>query len=100
MFGVVPTGLLGGSARVWFLGTDAVERHARVLLTLGPQIIGEWLGTFDRLENIVAQENVWAIRLLKRWGFAVLDEPRAYRGVTFLPFHLERAAIQGHRLAA
>lgn len=100
MMGVVPLSMIEGRAAVWFLGTDAVFGHARDLISYGPFFVGHWLKTFRRLENIVAAENRNAIGLLRRWGFELGDEPRMHGGVPFLPFHIERTAIQAPALAA
>lgn len=100
MFGVVPVSLMSRLGRVWFLGSDDVFRYSRQLLEQGPGIIASWLETFALLENIVAADNVKAIRLLKHWGFTVGGKPESHRGVEFLPFVIERAAIQAPRLVA
>lgn len=100
MMGVVPLSMIEGRAAVWFLGTDAVFGHARDLIAHGPFFIAHWLETFRRLENIVAVDNTKAIHLLRRWGFTLGDEPQMHRGVAFLPFHIERTAIQAPALAA
>jgi len=90
MMGVVSDGLLSGSARVWFLGSDEVYRHGRDLLTYGPLFIDRWLGMFKRLHNVVAVDNRQAIRLLRAWGFEVGEEVERHGGVSFVPFHLTR----------
>jgi hypothetical protein len=100
MMGVVPISLLEGTGRVWMLGSDAIYSHGRDLLTYGPLMIGLWLETFRRLENVVAADNRKAIRLLSRWGFTVGETAQMHGGVAFLPFHIERAAIQAEALAA
>jgi hypothetical protein len=93
MMGVVSDGLLSGSARVWFLGTDEVYRHGRDLLTYGPLFVERWLLAFRELHNIVAKDNVQAIRLLGRWGFelAVGDDVE-HGGVAFTSFRIRRKA--------
>lgn len=100
MMGVVPLSMIEGQGRVWMLGTEEIYDHGRDLLAFGPQIIAHWLETFGSLENIIAAENMRAIRLLQRWGFQFRDEPRIHGGVEFLPFRIERAAIQAERPAA
>lgn len=100
MMGVVPISMIEGEGRVWLLGTEAIYDHGRDLIAYGPWIIRHWLRTFRSLENIIAAENVRAIRLLRHWGFSFNDEPRMHGGVEFLPFRIERAAIQAQRLAA
>lgn len=74
MMGVASDGLLAGSGRVWFLGTDEVFKHPRDLLTYGPLFLERWMLLFDRLHNIVMVENERAIKLLMIWGFNVDPE--------------------------
>lgn len=93
MMGVVSDGLLEGSGRVWFLGTDEVYRHGRDLMTYGPLFVERWLTAFSKLHNIVAAENVKAIRLLRRWGFEVgVGDDVEHGGVPFKRFRLARVA--------
>lgn len=100
MLGVVPSALLGGKGTVWMLGVEDVFRHGRQLVAQGPGIIADWLGTFRELGNIISVENAAAIRLLERWGFAIGGRVEVHRGVEFVPFRIERAAIQERSLAA
>lgn len=100
MFGVVPVALLGGRGRVWFLATPECFRCARQLIEQGPRIIGVWLETFERLDNIVAVENGKAIRMLEHWGFTLGGGTEMHRGVEFIPFAIERAAIQASPVVA
>lgn len=98
--GVVPISMMEGRATVWMLGSDVIYDHGRDLLTYGPLILEHWLETFRRLENIVAAQNTKAIRLLRHWAFTIGDQAQTHGGVAFLPFHIERAAIQATALAA
>jgi hypothetical protein len=100
MMGVVPVSMIEGRGTAWMLGTEEIYRHGRDLLTYGPLIVEHWLQTFRVLENIIAAENVRAIRLLRHWGFTVGESGKMHGGVEFVPFHIERAAIQAQRLAA
>lgn len=100
MFGVVPDALMGGRGTVWFLGTEGVFRHGRELLTYGPLFVASWLETFASLSNIIMVENVKAIRLLERWGFVIEAKVQMRGGEAFVPFRIERAAIQERSLAA
>jgi len=100
MLGVVPAALMGGKGIIWMLGTDEVFRNGRALLTLAPPVLNYWLETFSVLENIVAVENTAAIRCLRRWGFKIGDRQQVHSGVAFVPFRLERAAIQAETQAA
>lgn len=94
MFGLFVVSSLGGEARPWFLGTDLVFDHPRELLTIGRMVLDWWRAEFPVLENIVAVENVKAIRLLHHWGAVVGGKEEAHKGVIFVPFHFP--AIQAH----
>ena len=94
MLGVCSTNLLCGHGVPWMLGTDEVFDCGRDLLELGPRIIGSWAETFSVMENIVAAENVKAIRLLRHWGAEIGDAVETHGGVAFVPFRFS-AAIQG-----
>jgi hypothetical protein len=98
MLGVVPVGLLGGRGTVWMLGTDDLFRRGRDMLRLAPPVLAEWLETFSLLENVIAVENVKAIRVLKTWGFDVGGPEQVHRGVRFVPFRM--GAIQAATQAA
>jgi hypothetical protein len=100
MLGVVPTAVLGGRGTVWMLGTERVFQNGRALLQLGPLVLADWLDQFGRLENIISADNDRAIRLLRKWGFTIGEAEQVFSGVRFVPFWLERAAIQCARLAA
>lgn len=100
MLGVVPVDLLAGRGTIWMLGTERVFRHGRALLTLCPLVIGDWLGTFQTLDNIISTDNHRAIRLLKRLGFTISEKVETHGGVEFVGFRIERAAIQERRLVA
>lgn len=100
MFGVSAVSLLDGIGTPWFLGRPEVQRHWRDLLVTGPVVIDHWLKTFRVLENVVAVENVKAVRLLRAWGAELGDEPETHGGVAFLRFRFMRAAIQGEGAAA
>jgi hypothetical protein len=100
MFGIVPAAIMGGSGRIWFLSVDRTFDYRRQMVSFGRFIVAEWLKDFERLENIVAVDNVKALRMLKAWGFSMGGERQVLRGVEFLPFWRERAAIQEPRQAA
>lgn len=93
MFGVVPVSLVEDRARPWFLGSDAVYRHGRDMLTIGERVLARMLGDFRRLENVVSSGNVRAIRLLRRWGFTVEGEEIMVGGVPFVAFWKEAADV-------
>lgn len=96
MFGSVTISAIDRRATVWFLGTDEVYRHGRVLRSWGPGLVRKAVPDGWTAENLVSVENVKAIRLLRCWGFSVSSEVRACGGVEFHPFRLSRAAISCH----
>lgn len=91
MLGAVPVSLIGGKALVWMLATDEVYRHPRAWALLGPRVFADMLGTFRELGNIVAADNVRAIRFLVHMGFYVGGTVQHHGGVAFVPFHMRRA---------
>jgi len=88
MFGLVVESALGGCGTPWFLGTDEVYRNPRAMLSIGPQIIAGWRDSTPCLHNLVARENVRAIRMLRAWGFAVWEEVILTAGVEFVRFSI------------
>lgn len=86
MMGVSPISLVEGRGTPWMLGTDEIMRHGRELVAMGPRILSAMSASYRRLENHVSAENTAAIRLLRRWGFTVEDQPRLVGGLEFLPF--------------
>ncbi len=86
MFGVTPVSVIEGVGRPWLLGTDDVPACARALVREAPRYIDAMHARFRRLENMVAVENVDAIRLLTHWGFVVEGEPVDVRGVAMVGF--------------
>ena len=90
MFGVVEASAIEGIGRPWFLGTDRVAACASALLTMGPPLIASMRTRFRRLENLVAVENVRAIRVLKRWGFEVGGDEIMVGGTRFHYFRMTR----------
>lgn len=92
MFGVVPEALMGGRGKVWLLAVEDAYRYGGDLISRGPAIIDHWLGTFERLENVVSVENAKAIRLLKKWDFQFEAGAHVYGGVEFVRFFRLRDA--------
>lgn len=86
MFGVVVECARSGAAVPWFLGSDEVAAHGAALVRLGPAIVRAMHRHGRTLRNYVSAENTRAIRLLTHWGFVVLPEPIAVRGVPFRLF--------------
>lgn len=89
MFGLVVESALGDRGTPWFLGTDAVYRHPRVMLSIGPQIIAGWRDSTKIMGNLVARQNVRAIRMLRAWGFTVETEGGdMFAGIEFVRFSM------------
>lgn len=88
MFGLVLRCALTGEGTPWFLGTDAVHRHPRVLLREGRRILSIMRATAPRLSNLVSVENRAAIRLLRRWGFTLETEKKMMGEEAFVRFWL------------
>lgn len=91
MFGVTTESALTREAVPWFLGTNAVYRHGRLLLTWGPLWLRRLGDSTMSLRNLVSARNDRAIRLLRRWGFTVGDSEVIVRGVPFL--HFKKAPV-------
>lgn len=90
MFGIVTVSAIDRTARPWFLGTDEVYRHGRLLLVVGRRLVARWLDSSTRLEQVVASENARAIALLRRWGFTVGETETMIGGMAFRHFWRER----------
>lgn len=90
MFGLVATSALGGEGRPWMLGSDAIYAHPRALLRRGPGFLAAMFDATPRLSNLVAADNIRAIRLLRRWGFTLDTETMMIDNIAFRLFHAER----------
>ena len=90
MFGLVVTSALGGEGRPWMLGSDAIYAHPRAMLRRGPRFLAAMFRSAPRLSNLVAADNVRAIRLLRRWGFTLDKETTMIGNIAFRLFHAER----------
>jgi hypothetical protein len=86
MFGVVVESVASGHAIPWFLGSNQVARHARLLIAQGPAILTAMHCHGSRLCNFVSSDNRQAIRLLEHWGFTVEQELVVMRKVAFRRF--------------
>lgn len=90
MFGAVTLSAIDRRASVWFLGTDEVYRHGRLLLAWGPGLIRRAVDSRWKAENLVSSANGKAIRLLEAWGFTVEPEEQMVSGVPFRHFWICR----------
>lgn len=86
MLGVVTGSLLERTGRPWMLGTDAVRKHVRYIAAMGPVMVEAMQYGYDRLENVVAADNVAAVRMLLWLGFEIGPPSRMQGGVKFRQF--------------
>ena len=87
---LVVVSAIEGLGRPWMLGTDAIYRHGRDLVTLGPVVLTRMLDSTPVLRNLVSATNGRAIRLLVRWGFVVEQGEAMIGGVPFREFWMRR----------
>ena len=85
IFGVAPVNLLCGQAMPWMVGSNLIDKYARIFLTHDKNIVDDWLMVYPHLFNYVDARNTKAKKWLKRLGF-VLYEAKPY-GKEQLPFH-------------
>lgn len=90
MFGAVTVSALDRRSTVWFLGTDEVYRHGRLLLSWGPHFLNAAVDSSWSCSNLVSSANGKAIRLLEAWDFTVEPEEHVVRGVPFRHFWMQR----------
>ena len=91
IFGVGAVSLLGGQGCPWLLGTDHIDRNARVFIRRSVPYIHKMLEAYPHLLNFVDARNVRSIRWLRQVGFTVHDP--VPHGPFHLPFHpFERRA--------
>jgi hypothetical protein len=90
MFGLVVTNALGGEGQPWMLGSDAIYAHPRTMLRRAPRFLAAMFHTTPRLSNMVGEDNIRAIRLLRRWGFIIDTETIMIGNIAFRHFHAER----------
>ncbi len=93
IFGVVPHGtLLGEVATVWMIGCRGLSAYRRSFARLSKPMIGNLLGCYPVLVNIVDARYYKTIRWL-RWCGAEFGEPYAVgiNGELFRRFEMRRA---------
>lgn len=84
IFGLGVGSILGGMARPWLLGTDAVEWHCLTFLRANRRVVRGWAARFD-LENYVDARHTKSVRWLRWLGFK-LDDAAPF-GPFEYPFH-------------
>ena len=90
MFGLVVKSALAGEGTPWMLGTEAIYHHPRAMLRWGPRFVAAMLDSTPALSNLVAADNVRAIRMLRRWGFDLSGAAILIGDMEFLAFRMER----------
>lgn len=90
MLGLVVQSALGGEGIPWMLGSDAIYDHPREMIRTGSALVAAMLDSTPSLTNVVAGENIRAIRMLRRWGFSIGEDRQLFGGIEFLTFSLER----------
>ena len=86
MFGLVVTSALNGEGTPWMLGTDAIYDHPRAMLRWGPRFVAAMLDSTPALSNLVAVDNVRAIRFLRRLGFSIGEDRIMFASTEFVTF--------------
>ena len=89
VFGVAPLSFLTGVGSPWMLGTDALDRHPRILSRVTKPYLTHMLGIYPHLLNFVHIDNARSIRWLKRLGFSFsAPQPYGLRGQMFHRFEM------------
>ncbi len=91
MLGVVPCSLLGGSGRVWLVGTEAITHLRAGFLRRCRPHLGKIQSIYSHLSNHVAAKNVAAVAWLDWLGFEIqAPQPFGYDGEDFHYFQWSR----------
>lgn len=90
MLGLVPKSLVEGLGAPWLLGTEAVYRQGRALIGLARKVMPLFSDSTPSMTGLVAEQNVRAIRYLRRIGFTVGEERQVIGGTEFVQFTMER----------
>ena len=90
MVGLVVTNALGGEGTPWMLGTEAIYDHPRTMLHWGPRFVAAMLDSTPALSNLVAVDNVRAIRFLRRLGFSIGEDRILFTNTEFVLFSQEQ----------
>jgi hypothetical protein len=65
MFGACELGCLSEDGVIWFLGTDAVTKHAKEFVLYAGHYIHTMLSVFESLANVIDPDNKLAVRYAK-----------------------------------
>lgn len=90
MFGLVVGSALSGEGTPWMLGTEAIYDHPRAMLRWGPRFLAAMLDSTPVLSNLVAIDNVRAIRFLRWLGFSLGEDRILFGSTEFVAFSQER----------
>ena len=86
MFGLVVRSALAGEGTPWLLGTEAIYDHPRAMLRWGPGFVAAMLDSTPALSNLVAVDNVRALRFLRWLGFTIREDRMMFAGTEFVTF--------------
>jgi len=90
VYGVISPTLLSTTGNPWLCATDQINRpeiRKRFIQMTKPEMVRLCSG-FDKLWNIVAEENRMAVRWLKWIGFKFDGSEYVIQGHKFLKFHM------------
>lgn len=90
VFGLLPDGVLSIRARVWMLGTNAINENKKEFVKTCRTVISEMLDIYPVLYNIVDANYPQAIRLLKFLDASFGGEITLDTGAPFLFFEIRR----------
>lgn len=91
MFGLVPDGLLGKTACVWYLGGPGIERHKKEFYKLSRLWVHCFLGLYPLLYNETDAGYAQAVNWLRHLGAQFIDQRAAGKNAEpFLFFILTR----------
>ena len=92
MFGICNVSVLTVVLAMLFVGSNAVTRHARLMVAHNRRWLVEAMRPFRVLRNRVDARNRVAIRWLRWLGFTILPpEPHGPHGLPFHPYEMEVA---------
>ena len=90
VFGLKPDGMLAKRARVWMLGTNAINANKRGFVKACRTVINGFLDIYPVLYNAVDASNPKAVRLLEFLGAEFGEKVTLPTGAPFLLFEIRR----------
>ncbi len=89
MFGIAPTQILSDMGYPWFMGTDRVFSHRKILIRYGRYYVRKMREDCPILRNTVDPENKKAVRFIKYLGFEIKEDTiKTPKGFDFLQFEM------------